>query len=309
MSKEANVLRMLQSNAEPADGGPEGPADAPAEGEAQPTGLEEVSPSGEAAAGDPGQPAAPADDRKSRLRESIKEIRERREAASLVKEAQRLMSEAKAAKEAAEAELNERRTALKAGWKDGLKALGYDPLAVFDEMTQEAIKSGTPEAQMASMQEKFLRAIEPLQQEIERLRAREREAEAAQYEASFRSAVVQASAAPEYENLSVYEPHEIIEAARLVGDRLTAAGEQVTVREILDVLALQQRQYDERVQKKRGATQVRTVNGTVSRQTEALGNSTVSQTLPRSEEDDLPTDPVARRKARVARMLARATGG
>lgn len=211
-------------------------------------------------------PAAEPDEltlRKSILQEKLAAARERRQAASREKLARQSRAQIEADREAARAE-REKWEALKTGsFKDGLKALGRDPLKTFQELEREAAEANTPEGQLARMREEFqarIDAAEKRLQEVEQEREQERRSAAEQAVVTrFESDFSRQIAAPDYKILRVaYEDEELLQFAHgyrqapkaffadaeRLGVRLTNPAKGFTMREILSVLKAAQETYE-----------------------------------------------------------------
>lgn len=109
------------------------------------------------------------------LEEKLAAVREQRRGVRAEAERARREREAAEADRKAAAEERAKYDGLKNGtFLETMKALGHDPRQAFEEMKQEAIEAGTPEAQLRRMQENFDRqlkaAVEPLQKSVEDLK-------------------------------------------------------------------------------------------------------------------------------------------
>ncbi len=229
-------------------------------------------------------------------------------------ERQRVRAEMDRAKAAADAAEADRKAAaeerakydnLKKGtFLETIKALGHDPRETFEQMKAEAIESGTPEAQIRKMEERFAAqvasyekkladTIAPLQETIDRLTKEKAEAAEQATEAQF-AADFQAHL-PQYEGLrSEYDdealfgivrglkndPSRLYAHAQSLGLTLPANGFNMI--HILDVLKATQERH-ERIKRERQAkaapppaapAAAKTVNGTTDKRNagSALGN-------------------------------------
>lgn len=121
------------------------------------------------------------------LREKLAKLRAENDARESARRAREYEERAKTDAEAAAAE-----KAKYAGLRNGtfletVKALGLDPRQTFEEMKDEALKAGTPEAQLQRMQQQFDAQIAEAKAKIEKLE-KEREEERQKREATERQA-------------------------------------------------------------------------------------------------------------------------
>lgn len=246
--------------------------------------------------------------RAARLALYEQKLKERREKV----QSDRALARARAAQKAADedrraaAEEKKKYDGLKLGtMKETLEALGRDPRQVWEEMNKEAIEASTPEAQARRDREAIERAfnekLTPLQQEVERLRAREAEVSRMAHEQALVSSFSRELADPAFKDLRIeysdeallehaqhYDrnPDQLRAAAREYGVRLTAPERGFTMHELLQVLSAAQAAHNAGVQARRAAqspaepqSAPRTVNGTAPRRNAetAIGNELASQ--------------------------------
>jgi hypothetical protein len=207
--------------------------------------------------------------KKSILQEKLEAARERRRASREDRERrqhegrtrQQIDSELAAAREE-----RQKWEGLKVGnFREGLKAIGRDPLKTFEELEREAAEANTPEGKIRMLEEKFAARLEEADRKITALleerenakRSTEERETAARFEAHFTREVQD----PEYKILRVaydddellayangyrQNPESFFRAAEKVGVRLTAPQRGFTMREILSVLKAAQEAYDGR---------------------------------------------------------------
>lgn len=222
------------------------------------------------------------------------------------KAAQRARKEAEKLRAEAESEKEKLTKSLRSGtFLETVKALGLDPSQAFREMQDEAVKAGTPEAQMRVMQERFEAEIKATRAELEAEKKAREERDKAEEEERQRqrsramdqrftedfSRTVKAPAfgdlLDEYgddrllrlaDNLR-RDTDSAIDAASQLGVRLTDPARGLTMTEILSVLAAAQRQHEAQKNARRTArtgapqtepvphpgAQQATVNGTTDR--------------------------------------------
>ncbi len=248
----------------------------------------------------PGSPAAPT--MSDLFQEKLDEIRERRKAKGLGKQASvhvsraaRWEAEAQADREAAAAE-KARWEGLKSGsFLETLKAAGKDPAVAFAEMQREAIEQGTPEAQMKRMREEMERqlatTVEPLQKTIAQLTEERDQAKADAHERGFVSDFESTAKDAAYQELRIEypdarllrlaksfrdEPKFFYEQARANQVRLTDPAHGFNMVDILNVLSAVQAKHREETESRRAALAAPsnaaerpasspTVNGTAAR--------------------------------------------
>lgn len=283
------------------------------------------------------------------LKEKLAKVREERQARRLGESAkahrERAQREADAAKEDRAAAAKERATweGLKNGtFMDGVKAMGRDPRVVFAEVQAEALKAGTPEAQIARMQSEFERqlaemvtnTVEPLKKTIEEL-TEERKVHAAEAaHRAFASDFHRHVEDPAYESLRDEYPddrlldiadgmranprHFYAQAARL-RVKLQDPASGFNMRDILQVLKAAQDEHETGKTTRRTArtatnpstaaqqapTANPTVNGTAERRN--AGATTIGNDLASSRASDAGpqlrgTTPGARIRERVRKL-------
>lgn len=195
------------------------------------------------------------------------------------KEAEKLRDDAKSEKE----QLSK---SLRAGtFLETVKALGKDPREAFREMQAEAVRAGTPEAQLEAMQERFEAENKAIRDELQKERderaARDKQTEEARQAAAIRAEnqrfagdfakTVQqepfGDLLDEYgEDRLLYLANNLrhntsaaVDAASKLGVRLTDPARGVTMLEILSVLAAAQKDHESQKSARRtartGATQ------------------------------------------------------
>lgn len=273
----------------------------------------------------------PAVTKRELLAEKLREVRERRQSQRLSEKARR-EKEAAEADRAAAAEERKKFEALKRGsFRDALIEMGRDPREAFEEMAAEAKEAGTPEGQLKAMRAQFERemrsTVEPLQKQIEELRAaREADAKALEEqraharEAQFQSDFARVLREPEFQPLLIeYEPETLLHVARSLRnepDRLfgharrlnvNLTGEQgrFTMLDILRTLVAQQAEHEKSREARRARYQAatpgpQTDHGSTARTnaaTSALGNSAAS-----SRTTDA-SKPRLTRRQRVQRLI------
>jgi hypothetical protein len=272
--------------------------------------------------------------KRSLLSERLAEVRERRAAARLDRQAREQADHAKKDREAAAAERAKWEGLRNGTFLDGMKALGKDPREVFEQMKQEAVEAGKPEAQIRQMQERFdkllAETVEPLKKTIEGLREEKKQTEAreqareesARFSADFDRTMQSPDFAPlriEYgdERLVsmvrsfVTNPGSIVQHAKALKVELTHDDGRFSMREALTVLKRAQEEHE--AQKQRRAQAVAppsqpapapagkkpTVNGTQERADNPLGNEPASSRASNAT----GKSPSESRRQRVQRLI------
>jgi hypothetical protein len=247
--------------------------------------------------------------RQELLQERLAAVRESRREQRLGSRLKEQTAQAEADRKAA-AEERSKWEALRNGtFLEGMKALGKDPRTAFEEMKEEARLAGTPEAQLAKMQERFDKQlseiVEPLKKRVEELTEREKAAQAREVAQGiardFEGAIADEAFIDlrvEYDDAKLFgivqtmieEPKLFHRHAKEQGYKLTRADGRYTMKDILSVLKAAQDEHDrgkkERSAKLRpAATQApqvqggqKTVNGTTDTRNagSALGNDLAS---------------------------------
>ena len=159
----------------------------------------------------------------SELQAKLERDRERREARSAIRRAK----EESAARAKLERELADERAKREAWqkkpWKERLLEDGADPRKVFEEMRDEALKAGTPEARMEAMEKAYqarAEAVEAKLAEIEKAREDEQKTIATEraeraFERDFTEAIKIPGVAPLLEE---YEPEDLLPIVRTLRD-------------------------------------------------------------------------------------------
>jgi hypothetical protein len=239
------------------------------------------------------------------FKEKLNSHREKSTTKRALAKARQEAAAAKADREAAAAE-RAKYEGLKSGsFKETLAALGRDPRKTFEEMQREAIEASTPEAQARREREELQREIEakltPLQQEVERLRAREAAALQRSHEQAIVSSYHTVASDPAFRDLRIeypdetlieyarhYDknPHEFHELARQYKVPLTSPERGFSMHEILSLLSAVQAEHVRGMQARRQALNPagaqaapsQTVNGTAPRRNAgtAIGNELAS---------------------------------
>jgi hypothetical protein len=238
--------------------------------------------------------------------EKLKSQREKRQAMRLAEQAKADRRAAQAEREAAKAERAKYDGLKQGSFKDTLAALGRDPREAWEEMNREAIEASTPEAQAkrdeAARQKALDDRLNPMQQELEQLRAERAYYAQQAHQTNLVSNYQRAAADPAFADLRIEYPDEALlehaqhydrhpdqlrAAADQYGVRLTAPEKGFTMHELLQVLAAAQAAHIAGVQARRAAqspaelksTAQPTVNGTAPRRSAdtAIGNDLASQ--------------------------------
>jgi hypothetical protein len=271
-----------ETAAAPPVGGPSGAGSAPAES----TNKGQADPSSSGATIDHAEI-----ERKLQADRERREEKERRKQARADQEAAKKEREEAAADRKAAAEERARLGKIGKGtpWKEALREMGRDPTEVFREMQTEALKEGTPEAQVAKLQELFAAEMESVRAELkaekeareadrkQREDEREQERKFAS-ERAFAHDFERTASEPDYEDLLDEYPRErlfrIVQGQRdnpeafmaharsmgilLEWERRIANGEDLTDDErgftmvdILNVLKETQRRHFERLEEQR----------------------------------------------------------
>lgn len=197
------------------------------------------------------------------IKERLASQREQRQAAKLAAEARADREEAARDREAARGDRSKWEALKQGSFKEGIAALGKDPLTVFQEMQREAIEASTPEAEIKRMRADFERQmgekLTPLQETIEELKAERAEALAEKDRMALTSAFTREAVAPEFLSLRteyedadlfgyvknfVENPEQFEAAAEVYGVTLTDPEQGFTMREILTVLKAAQDAHD-----------------------------------------------------------------
>lgn len=328
MSVADKVASLVQAAAAGSAPSPEAPAGAP-----PPTGV--ASGAGSASAdeanlqgtGDAASPEATTDDvtktEHELLREKLRETRERVQARGLGRKAREQAQRAAALAQQAQAD-RDQAAADRARWADlgksgniidTLKETGRDPAEVFKQMQAEALRAGTPEAQIEALAKRFESELSEVKKENQALR-KERERDEAKrqsdaFESKFAADFKRVVADDAYGELrdeygddrllqlvSGFRdaPEEVkVAEAKRVGVRLTSPERGLTMKEILSVLKAIQGEHDSGKATRRAArtaanpsqsdqqpdTEKPTVNGTAERRnadkTTTIGNDLASQ--------------------------------
>ncbi len=257
-------------------------------------------------------PDPAAEERSQRLALQAAKLQRLKQKNAAARELARVRELEEKAAEASKSAAEERERWAKLG-KDGsfleaIKAAGRDPREVFEEMQQEALRAGTPEAQLASVREAlekdFASKLEPLQKQLAEIAA-ERDAlrqrtEQHAFESDFRGTIADDAYAPlreEYPREGTLlaiaasmrdNPELLYRQAEAVGVDLTRRGGRFTMRDILDVLRATQAEHEAQKMSRTGpaaplapaATPAqRIVNGTAERRGGTfLGNDLASET-------------------------------
>lgn len=235
--------------------------------------------------------------------EKLARLREKRQADTSLREAQEAREQAKADREAAAAE-KARWEDLKSGsFLDGIKAMGRDPRAAFEEMQKEAVEAGTPEAQIKRMQSEFQRQlaehVEPLKKTIEELRTERETLTKEASERAFASDFTASLEDPMYEEMRISNSDDAIRKhavcfrddpalfhsyARELKYDLPPPQEGFTMKHILGVLKSAHDQHTAETEKRRAAriaakpstaaqqAATVTVNGTAERRNAGVTN-------------------------------------
>lgn len=259
-----------------ADSAPDKDAGAPPTGTA--SGSESAAGASEAA-GSPAPPgSSPAATMSDLMAEKLKEVRERRQASTALKEAR--AKEAHVAKLRAEAEEDRKAAAAeKAALADARKdykaffeANGMDARAAYEELTKQALEAGTPEAQMKAMQAawkaEMAETVEPLKKTIEELTKERDEAQKAAADRSFAADFDGSIKDDAYRELRIeYSDERLYQHAKRFRDepkffyavarehqvRLTDPANGFTMPDILNVLSAVQAKHREGTESRRAA--------------------------------------------------------
>ncbi len=238
--------------------------------------------------------------------EKLKAQREKRQGQRIAERAKADRKAAQAERAAAAAERAKYDGLKEGSFKQTLEALGRDPRAAWEEMNREAIEASTPEAQAkrdeAARQKALDDRLNPMQQELEQLRAERAQFAAREHHSNLVTNYQRAVADPAFADLRIEYPDEALlehaqhydkhpdqlrSAAEQYGVRLTAPEKGFTMHELLQVLAAAQAAHTAGVQARRAAqssaelrsTPQPTVNGTAPRRSAdtAIGNDLASQ--------------------------------
>jgi hypothetical protein len=219
-------------------------------------------------------------------------------------------------------------------WLETIKATGRNPSEVFEEMKNEALKAGTPEAKLEALERLYAERFETLEKTIKEERdAREQERQQttaqqqhARFVGDFQNGVMRDEFAPlreEYEapqlfhfvNVLKNNPPYLMQQAKTLGVKLTANDGTFTMMDILNVMKAQQARHFNRIEEQRrkqsAASQASsaapqqapaatkpTVNGTAERNAgQTIGNDLAATTAAGAKPPKKET-----REERVARL-------
>jgi hypothetical protein len=299
------------------------------------------SPTAEATPAAPDPEAAEREKRHAILEEKLRYHRERaakaraeareRDMATRLEQERKALEEEKATYEG-----------LKRGsFKEVLQKLGRDPSKTFEEMQREAIEASTPEGklrrELEALKQEVVSNVEPLKQQVQALieerKALQEQIREQRYVAEVSTSMKEVLAAPEFEDLRVeypeevlldhvryYDKHpqELIAHARTFKVPLTAPSKGFTMHELLSVLSAAQAAHNAEVARRRGALRPAepsnpanpTVNGTTAA-TRNAGNA-IGNELAAGRAASKPDDshlPVAERIRRRQEEEIRRLGG
>lgn len=188
---------------------------------------------------------------------------------------------------------------------DAIKAAGHDPRQVYEQMRQEALKAGTPEARIEALEKKHAAELEAIRAELKKrddeAAEREEKAKAAEkaaaearhaqmFEADFRKALGVKEFAPlleEYEPEQLFglatklfrEPRTLFEHAKSLKVNLTARDGTFTMQDIFQVMRAMQAAHHARMQRRTQGAAPQTRDAPVTQEPEA--NTTVNGTAER----------------------------
>jgi len=336
LAKITAIETKLNAEAEPApetnaapppDGGSSGADSAPADGGASAGG----SPPG---AGEP-SPGAPIDHDK--LREKLERDRERREERARRKKLEEDSAAAAKAREEAEAAKAKYANLGKGKpFLETIKELGLDPRQTFEQMREEALKAGTPEAKLEAMERAWQTRLEGIEQALsDERKAREDERKAiaeerkqSQARAAHEAFVTdfrQTIADPRFESLTEeYEPAQLFplvqsfkanppslfEQAKTVGVQLTRDDGRFTMVDILSVLKATQDRHFARLEEQRRKKSAAPQTSQAAPQQAPTSKPTVNGTAERNAGNSLgnqlaatrAADPSARKESKEERL-------
>lgn len=180
-------------------------------------------------------------------------------------------------------------------WLDAIKAAGHDPRVVYEEMRQEALKAGTPEARFEALEKKHADEMAELRAELkkrdDREAEREKQREEAQkkaqaaeharlFEADFNQALRVKEFAPLLEE---YEPEQLLGLATKLFDNpktifdhakslnvaLTAKDGTFTMQDIFRVMRATQAAHHAKMQRRNQSAAPQTREAPVTQEPEA----------------------------------------
>lgn len=173
-------------------------------------------------------------------------------------------------------------------WLDAVKATGHDPAKVFAEMQQEAMRAGTPEAQIAAITSKYDGEIAALKKELaderEGRESAKKEADRVRVESGFRDDFGRAAREPqfaplleEYEPDTLFsianglraEPKKLFNAAKELGVSLTGQRGEFTMIDIFNVMRATQAAHQSRMQRRNQSAAPQTSESPVTQATQA----------------------------------------